>query len=152
MDAAPVGLHDPLADGQPQAGVAASTLPLPAGEPTEQMRQVLGGYPPPPVGHRDLNVATYPHGGHLDDRILGGVPRRVGQQVADDLHGAPPVRHDQGQVRLYLHFELVPAPAVSEAARGRAVRQRDCASIKRRCIKRSTEEGIENTPTIWLVV
>ena len=48
-----MGLHDPLADGQSQAGVAARVVVIPAGELPEQGRQTLGGYSPAFIHHRD---------------------------------------------------------------------------------------------------
>ena len=46
------------------------------------------------------------------------MPGRVGEQVADDLYDAPPVRHHQGQVRLYVKGQGGPAPGVLEGAPG----------------------------------
>ena len=34
------------------------------------------------------------------------MPCRVGQEIADDLGDAPPVRHDRGQVRLNVYNSL----------------------------------------------
>ena len=52
-----------------------------------------------------------PHGGHPDGRRLGRVPGRVGQQVAQDLDDALPVRQHPRQVRRQVDAERIPAPS-----------------------------------------
>ena len=52
-----------------------------------------------------------PHGGHPDGRRLGRVPGRVGQQVAQDLDDALPVRQHPRQVRWQVDAERIPAPS-----------------------------------------
>ena len=119
----PWASHYPLADRQPQAGSVASHIAvLSAGELAEQARQVLGGYPPPLVGHRDLDVNARAHGGHQDGR-LRGVFGRVRQQVADDLDDAPAVRHHQGQVGSDFDGEVASASSADEGVAG-SVHQR----------------------------
>ena len=68
-DAAPVGFHYPLADGQPQPRplqVAPPILALHAGELPEQVGQTLGRYARAVVGHGDRDVEVLRHGGHPD--------------------------------------------------------------------------------------
>ena len=119
LDAAPVGLHDPLADGQAQAGPAELPSPLLAVEPRElpeQVRQPLGGHARAVVGHREGDVDAVPHHGHPDEGELVGMPGRVGQQVVQHLHDAPPVRQDPGQVRRQVDLQTAPvAPALEPA-------------------------------------
>ena len=99
-DAAPVGLDDSLADGEPQAGPhAVPLIALGAEEPAEEVGQPLGGHPHAVVGHRDGNVHPFHSGAHPDGGRLGGVARRVGQQVGQHLLHAAPVRQCSGQVR-----------------------------------------------------
>ena len=89
---APVGLHDPLADGQAQArprDVPSPVLAVDAGELPEQVRQPLGGYPSALVRDGDRHVVALPHGGHPDGRRLVGVPGRVGEEVVQHLDGNP---------------------------------------------------------------
>ena len=93
-----MGLHDALADGQPQAGAARRVALPAAGERAAQARQVLGRYAAPLVGHRDLDLRARLRGRHLDRRRRGRVPGRVGEQVADDLDDAPAVGHHGRQV------------------------------------------------------
>ena len=62
-DAAPVGLDQPLADGQAQAVSPAAQLPVVAGEAgvlPEQVRQLLRRHAPALVGHRDRDVNGRP--------------------------------------------------------------------------------------------
>ena len=120
LDAAPVGLHDPLADGQAQAGPAELPSPLlavEARELPEQVRQPLRGHARAVVGHREGDVDAVPHHGHPDEGQLVGVPGRVGQQVVQHLDDAPPVRHDPGQVRRQVDLTrlLRSAPALEPA-------------------------------------
>ena len=89
---------------------ASAFVPLDTGELPKQEGQELGGYAPAFVGDRDRNVKALPHGGHRDDGRLRGVPGGVGQQVAQDLHDAQPVRHDQGQVGFDLDGEGCSCP------------------------------------------
>ena len=56
------------------------------------------GYPPALAGHRDGNVDALSRRDNPDYGRLRGVPRGVGQQVADYLDNAPPVRRHQRQV------------------------------------------------------
>ena len=129
---APVGLHDPLADGQAQArprDVPSPVLAVDAGELPEQVRQPLGGYPSALVRDGDRHVVSLPHGGHPDGRRLVGMPGRVGEEVVQHLDDAPPVRHDQRQLRREVDAEVVPAPSALEPApglvhQGRHVRRR----------------------------
>ena len=114
----PVRLDNALADGQAQARVVPLVLGFEAQELAEEMGQPPGGYAVPLVGHRERNMDVFPNDGHPDDRRLLGMPGRVGQQVAQNLHDAPSVRHHQGQVRLDFDDEAVPAPRVGEAVSG----------------------------------
>ena len=52
-----------------------------------------------------------PHGGYPDGRRLGRVPGRVGQQVAQDLDDALPVRQHPRQVRWQVDAERISAPS-----------------------------------------
>ena len=73
---APARLHDPLADGEAQArpgDAAPQVVAVGPGELPEQVRQSLGRYAPPLVGHRDRNVNVLPHYGHRDYGRLRGV-------------------------------------------------------------------------------
>ena len=69
------------------------------GELPEQVRQPLGGYPSALVRDGDGHMVTLPHGGHPDGGRLVRVPGRVGEEVVQHLDDAPPVRHDQRQLR-----------------------------------------------------
>ena len=129
---APVGLHYPLADGETQArprDVPSPVLAVDAGELAEQVRQPLGGYPPALVRDGDRHVVALPHGRYPDGRRLVGVPGRVGEEVVQHLDDAPPVRHDQRQLRREVDAEVAPAPSALEPAsglvhQGRHVRRR----------------------------
>ena len=117
-----MGLHDPLADGQAQAGVPAGsrrrlrgTRP---GELVKQPGQALRRYAPAPVGHGEGHVHPVPCRADPD----GGVGRRVaggvGQQVAQHLGHPPPVGQHQGQVGRHVNLQGVPAPAAAEGVPG----------------------------------
>ena len=85
-DAAPVGLDQPLADGQAQAVSPAAQLPVVAGEAgvlPEQVRQLLRRHAPALGGHRDRDVNAVRRRDDADGGRLGGVPRRVGEIVED---------------------------------------------------------------------
>ena len=120
-DAPPMGLHDPPADGQAQAGPAGLPSPLLAVQPRElpeQVRQALGGHAHAVVGHREGDVDAVPHGGDPDGGQLVGVPGRVGQQVVQHLDDAPPVRQDPGQPRRDVDDQVAPAAPALEPAPG----------------------------------
>ena len=51
-----------------------------------------------------------------DRRRLRGVPRGVGDEVAEDLHDAPAVRQHPGQTGRQVHEDGVPAAAAHERA------------------------------------
>ena len=99
---------------------------------------MLGGYAPPRVDNGYRNFGVLPHRSHPDCRCLGRVPSRVGQQVADDLDNAPPVRHHQGEVGRQVDVQAVPAPAAQEGVAGQVHQHghlsrpgidRQCASL-----------------------
>ena len=116
-----MGLHNPLADGQAQAGprdVPSPVFAVDAGELPKQVRQPLGGYPSALVRDGDSHVVALPHGGHPDGRRLVRVPGRVGEEVVQHLDDAPAVRHDQRQLRREVDAEVVPAPSTLEPAPG----------------------------------
>ena len=118
-DAAAVRLHQPLAYRQPQAGAAGPALPLAgrrAGVLAEQVRQPVRRHAPAPVGYRDRHVQAVPRGGDPDRRRLGRVPRRVREQVVEDLHDAPRVGHHPRQVLRQVDAQGVPAAAGEEGA------------------------------------
>ena len=76
-DAAPVGLHQPLRDGQAQAGPPDPALPFLAPGTAvlpEQVRQPVGRHAPAFVGDRDRHVQAIPHRGDPDGGRLGRVP------------------------------------------------------------------------------
>ena len=110
-DAAPVGLHQALADGQPQAGPdsAAPGLPGALRELAEQVRQTLGRDARALVVDRDRDVIPVPGRGHAHGRQLGRVARRVGEQVGQDLHDALRVHQHARQIRRQIDQHGVPA-------------------------------------------
>ena len=101
-DAAPVGLHQPLADGQAQArplDPASPGLAVDARELPEQLRQAVGRHALAVVGDRDLHVDAVPHRGDPDGGRRGRVRGRVGEEVVQHLDEAPPVGpHPRGTI------------------------------------------------------
>ena len=72
-----MGLHQPLADRQAEAGRAERALAVAAGEAcvlAEQVRQPLRRYAPALVGDRDGDVDALAHRGDADGQGLRGVP------------------------------------------------------------------------------
>ena len=111
----------PLQMASPRPDPAISRPPLLAVEPgelAEQVRQPLGGHAHAVVRHREGDVDAIPHRGHPDGGQLVRVVGRVGEQVAQRLDDAPPVRHDPGQVRRQVDDQVAPsAPALEPAPR-----------------------------------
>ena len=112
---------DPLADGETQPrtrNAALAVVPVDPGELPEQLGQKIVGQPRAVVANGEGDLHAVLRGGQPDGGRLRGVPCRVGQEVADDLGDAPPVRHDRGQVRLDVYPDVVPAAAAQERVPG----------------------------------
>ena len=96
-----MGLHQALADGQPEAGPPQAALRVLAAEADvlpEQARQLLRRHPPALVRDRDRDVGAVARRGDPDGRRLGRVPGGIGQQVVQHLHDAQAVGHNPGQI------------------------------------------------------
>ena len=118
-DAAPVGLHDALADGQAQAvAVGVGLAALAPGELGEQRRQALGGYARTLVDDRDDHMPVLARRDHVDGGPAARVPGGVGQEVEQDLRQPLAVGPDRGQVADQLHFDVVVVAAADERVPG----------------------------------
>ena len=127
-DAPAMGLHQPLADRQAEAGRSERALAIAAAETgmlAEQVRQPLRRHAPARVGDRDGDVDAVAHRGDPDGRRLRGVPRGVGEQVVQHLDDAPPVGHRTRQVRRQVDQHAVPAAAAQEGVPGPLHQARD---------------------------
>ena len=113
-DAPAVGLHQPLADGQPQP--ATDTLLVVAGVAVfpEQARQALRRQAAALVHDRDRDMRAVALGRDPDRRGLGRATRGVGEQVVQHLHDALPVGHHAGQALGEVDAHRVPAVAGKE--------------------------------------
>ena len=102
VNAAAVGLHAPAADGEAEPRTreaAAALLIVQAGVLPEQLGDVLGSQARALVHDGDRNVDAVAPRDQTDRGEFGRVARGVGEEVADDLHDAPSVGHDQGEGR-----------------------------------------------------
>ncbi len=83
---------------------------VPAHRPGRTSRRagaLARGPAPPPRRRRRSNVDPVVLRDQTDRGQLGGVARRVGKEVADDLDDSPPVGHDRGKGGRELDLELV---------------------------------------------
>ena len=80
------------------------------------------------VGHRDRHVHAVRDRGDADGRRIERMSRRIGEEIVEDLHDAPPVGHHPGQVRRQVDADGVPATPAQE----RVARQLDKAGHVRR--------------------
>ena len=104
----------PLADGEPQSAPRVTAFTGEARALLEQAGQRLGRHAPPLVGDRDRDVRLLAGRRYPDGRGFRRVPRRVQDEVVQDLHDAPAVRHHAGQVRRQVDENGVPPAAAQE--------------------------------------
>ena len=101
-----------MAEPQPNADAALAVAG--SGVLPEQVRQALRCNPPALVRDRDRDMHVVACRRDTDWRGLRGVPSRVGEQVVQHLHDAPPVGHHAGQVRRQVDEHRVPGVAGEE--------------------------------------
>ena len=116
-DASPVGFHDALADGQPQARTPLAA-PLVvggrAGVFAEQVRKLLRRHAPALIGYRDRHVRAVAQRGDPYRRGPDRVPRGVGEKIDQHLYDAPSVRHHAGEVAWKVDGDRVRGAAAQE--------------------------------------
>ena len=114
-DAPAMRLHQPLADGEAEAGPAGSAAgPARAGVLLEQPRQQLRRHAPALVGDRDRDMRAVAHRRDPDGRGFGRVPGGVGEEVVQHLHDALAVGHHRRKPGRQVDEHGVPGAAREE--------------------------------------
>ena len=115
-DAAAVGLHQPLADSQAEAGIPAlrcagavsgSVVPEQTGQPVGRNAGAV-------VRYRDRQLSSFLQRRNANRRSVRRVAGRVGEQVVQYLRDAPLIGHHPRQVRRQVDFQDVPGAAAVE--------------------------------------